>query len=170
MKSIKEGQQKQGLKRGQGEDGNNVDDVLKEYIGQETMMDCEKDEDNSDRGIKPKIIIKETDQDMLGKKANVAIKAKVHSCTHDHKIQHTFSEANCEEDECSLKRQRSEVADLFVKQNEQKDNEHKWKAFTNVGKGYMCMVESDAQECEQIVTDTFLSTPTSLEEGTHRQQ
>ena len=57
------------MKRGQGEDGNYVDDVLKEYIGRETMIDCEKEEDNSDNSIKSKTILKETDKDMLGKES-----------------------------------------------------------------------------------------------------
>ena len=55
------------------------------------------------------------------------------------------------------------MVDLFVKQNEKKDNEHMWKAHTNVG-------ESDVQEYEQIVTNSFLSTPTSPEERTRPQQ
>ena len=51
-----------------------------------------------------------------------------------------------------------------------KDSEHKCKAHTNVGESDMCIVENDIQECKQIVTDSFVSTPTRLEEGTRRHQ
>lgn len=133
-------------------------------------MDCEGKEGNSDNAIKSQTITKETDQDMEGNKVNVAIKTKVDLCPTDNKIHHIFSEAHSEKDECSLKRQSSQVIDYFFKENEMKDNEHKWKAHANFGENDMCMVESDVQDCEEIVTDSFLSTPTSLKEGTRRQQ
>ncbi|CAO2831813.1 unnamed protein product [Amaranthus hypochondriacus] len=60
-----------------------------------------------------------------------------------------------EQDMLGKKRQRNLVADTSVKQT--------------VGEEDVSMVESDGQG-EQIVTDSFSSTPTSPGKGTRRQQ